>query len=78
MKFNQNYKLNTVYYLVTETEIYRTDHILKQIDEWIHAFKSGKLIRVPSITQDELDEFEAHLEETLFKSQKLVQQNNEF
>lgn len=78
MKFNQNYELKTVYYLVTETEIYCTDHILKQIDEWIHAFKSGKLIRVPSLNQDELDEFEAHLEETLLRIQKLVQQNYEF
>jgi hypothetical protein len=78
MKFNQNYKLKTVYYLVTETEIYRTDKILEQINEWIHAFKSGKILRVPSITENELDEFEAHLEETLLESQKLVQQDDEF
>lgn len=62
----------TVYYLVTQNEIYRTDEILKQIDSWIDAFRNGKIIRAPYADQGSLDEFEAHLEQTLLETQILM------
>lgn len=71
-------KTKTVYYLVTESEIYRTDELLKQIDQWVQAFLTGRLIQAPYADQNSLDEFEAHLQETLLETQKLVQYDLEF
>ena len=68
----------TIYYLITEDKIYRTDEILKQIKEWIDAFLVGKLIKVPYAHKNALDEFEAHLESTLLECQKLAQHDLEF
>ena len=68
-------KQKTVYYLVTETEIYRTDEILKQVDEWVRAFLIGRLVQVPFADLDSLAEFEAHLENTLLETQKLTQED---
>jgi hypothetical protein len=72
------HKPKTVYYLVTETEVYRTDELLKQIDQWVQAFLTGRLIQAPCADQNSLDEFEAHLESTLLETQKLAQHDLEF
>jgi hypothetical protein len=67
-----------VYYLVTEKEVYRTDEMLQQIDEWIDAFLTGKWIRCPEAPPEALDEFEAHLLQTLQETQKLIRNDLEF
>lgn len=73
-----NKKPKTVYYLITHDEIYRTDQLLDQIDRWIYAFRHGKLIRAPYADQESLDEFEAHLEQTLLETQRLTQLDFDF
>jgi hypothetical protein len=78
MKYYKKDNSNTVYYLVTETEIYRTDRILQQIDEWIDAFKVGKIVLAPGGTQIELDEFEAHLEAACFEMKSMIRHDLEF
>lgn len=67
-------KNKTVYYLVTDTEIYRTDEILNQIDHWVAAFLTGRIIRALDADPTSLDEFEAHLEATLLETQKLARE----
>lgn len=76
MKPNQ--KSKSVYFIVTDTEIYRTDLILEQIDEWIRIFKTGKIIRTTHADEESLDEFEAHLEQTLKEVQTLTQNDIDF
>ena len=62
----------TVYYLITETEIYRSDQILRQIDDWQKAFRTGRLVQVPDADPEALDEFEAHLEQTYLEGRSLA------
>jgi hypothetical protein len=71
-------KSKSVYFLVTDTEIYRTDQILRQIDLWADAFRNGKVIQCPYANEALLDEFEAHLDETCLEVRRLVQQDLEF
>lgn len=72
-----NKKPKTVYFLITETEIYRTDYILKQIDEWITAFVSGRIVRAPYPDENSLDEFEAHLQKTADEIKKLIKNDTD-
>jgi hypothetical protein len=71
-------KSKLVYFLVTEDAIYRTDELLEQIDHWIHAFKTGSLIRAPNAMAEAIDEFEAHLESIYLETKKLVQRDIDF
>jgi hypothetical protein len=66
-----SYKTKAVYFLVTDTAIYRSDAILDQINEWIAAFKTGQLIPVGLAAPESLDEYEAHLAEVLLERQKM-------
>lgn len=65
-------KSKSVYYLITETEIYRTDEILKQINQWHKAFKTGRLVQVPNADPEALDEFEIRLEQTYLECRRLA------
>lgn len=65
---------STVYYLITENEIYRTDEILSQIDKWHQAFRTGRIVRLPNATREALDEFETHLEQTYLEGRRLSHQ----
>jgi hypothetical protein len=75
---SRNIKSKSVYYLITDTEIYRTDQILKQIDQWANAFQNGRVIQCPYADEASLDEFEAHLEETCLEVNRLVRQDLDF
>ena len=76
MGFKNKSKL--VYLLVTDDSIYRTDELLEQIDSWIHAFKTGKLIRVPNATPESIDEFETHLESIYLETERMARHDLEF
>ncbi len=78
MGSNQKKSKRPVYYLVTEKEVYRTDEILNQMDEWIQAFLTGRLIRCQGVSREALDEFEAHLTQTLQETEKLIRHDLEF
>ncbi len=71
-------KSKFVYFLITDDGIYRTDELLEQITSWIHAFKTGKLIRVPNATSEAIDEFEAHLESIYLETERMTQHDLEF
>ena len=72
------YKTKTVYFITTDTAIYRSDEIFKQLDDWIQALKVGQLIRVETADSDSLDEYEAHLADLQLESQKLVREEVHF
>lgn len=69
-----NRKTKVVYFLITEKEVYRSDEVLNQIDEWIAALKIGKLVRVEPADLESLDEYEAHLTEAFLENKKLKQE----
>lgn len=69
-------KIKTVYYLITDQEVYRTDQILHQLDEWIKAFRSGQWIRTEGTDEESLDEYQAHLEQVVLETQRLTQEEN--
>ena len=71
-------KSKLVYLLATETGIYRSDEILEQMDFWIHALKTGRLIRVPNATPEAIDEFEAHLQSVFSATERMPQRDLEF
>lgn len=72
---NQKRKSKILFYLLTETALYRSDQMLKQIDEWIHALQTGELIETDTDDSEALDEFEAHLKQTYLKTRDLLKRH---
>lgn len=72
MKTKQEQDLKTTFYLISASKIYRTDEIMREISEWIIAFRTGILIRAPFATEEDVNQYHVQLEQTFREVQTLL------